>query len=401
MMQLKKRYFRPEDMLDTMNPPLLSIIIPCMNEEKTIGNCIEKALLTLKKEEINGEIIVSDNSNDSSREIAMDMGVKVVIPRNKGYGNAYFEGLRYARGDYFLFTDADDTYDLKEMLKFLKPLIAKEADFVIGTRLKGDIKPNSMPWLHRYIGNPLLTQVLNMLFKTKISDAHCGMRAITREAYDRLDMKSEGMEFASEMIIEAARKKLRIAEVPISYYPRLTPSKLHSWGDGWRHLRFMMLYNPTPFLFMPGFLVFLLGIFMTLALAMRGNVETTSLHSFILGSMLAVIGTQMIATGSYMKVYGIIHNKIDKTGITARLLDYHSLEVGLLFGIILLIGGIISGSGVIYKWISSGYGSLSEVGNAVISMVLAAIGIQIIFSALIISIFLLDKKENHENRLQI
>ncbi|MCZ7397256.1 MAG: glycosyltransferase family 2 protein [Candidatus Methanoperedens sp.] len=376
-----------------MSQILVSVIIPSMNEEKTIGSCIQKALLAFKTEGIDVEIIVSDNSTDMSREIAMSLGAKVVIPRNKGYGNAYFEGVRYSRGDLFLFADADDTYDLGEAPKLLEPLLTNKADLVIGTRLKGDIKPGSMPWLHRYIGNPFLTAVLNLLFNTRISDSHCGMRAITRKAYEKLDLKSEGMEYASEMIIEAARKKLRIAEVPISYYPRLTPSKLHSWGDGWRHLRFMMLYNPTPFLFIPGFLVFLLGVFMTSALAIRGNVETTGLHSLVLGSMLAVIGTQMIATDSYMKVYGIMHNKIDKTGITALLLDYHSLETGLLLGVILLIGGIVSGSGVIFKWISSGYGSLSEVGNAVIAMVLAAIGIQIIFSTLIISIFLLDTKD--------
>ncbi len=377
-----------------MSTPLVSIIIPCMNEEKTVGNCIQKAILTLKKEGLEGEIIVSDNSTDNSREIARRMGAKVVIPKNKGYGNAFLEGIRHARGEYFLLTDADDTYDLNEMPKFLKPLTAQEADFVIGTRLKGDIKKNSMSWLHRYIGNPLLTKVLNILFKTNISDAHCGMRAITKKAYEKLDMKSEGMEFASEMIIEAARKRLQITEVPITYYPRLTPSKLHSWGDGWRHLRFMMLYNPTPFLFIPGFLLFILGIFLTLTLSMRGNVETTSLHSLILGSMLAVIGVQMIATGGYMEVYGIVHNKIDRTGITAKLLNYHSLEAWLIIGIILFFGGIVLGSTVLLKWISSGYGSLSEVGTAVISMVLAALGIQIIFSALIISIYLLDSKDN-------
>ncbi len=377
-----------------MVTPLVSIIIPSLNEEQTIGRCIQKALLALKNEGIDGEIIVSDSSTDNSREIAMSMGAKVVIPRNKGYGNAYFEGIRYAKGDYFFFTDADDTYDLSEMPKFIKTLIAGETDLVIGTRLKGDIKKNAMPWLHRYIGNPILTKILNILFKTNLSDAHSGMRAITRKGYEKLDMKSEGMEYASEMIIEAARKKLRISEVPISYYPRQTPSKLHSWGDGWRHLRFMMLYNPTPFLSIPGFLLFLLGIFMIIALSIRGNVETKSLHSFILGSMLAIIGTQMIATGSYMNVYGIIHNKIDKKGFTAKLLDYHSLELGLLIGILLFFGGMISGSGVLYTWISSGYGNLYEVQNAVIGMVLAAIGIQIIFSTLIISIFLLEKKDN-------
>jgi len=380
-------------MLDTMSCPLVSIIIPCMNEEKTIGICIKKALSALGNEGLEGEVIIADNSTDNSREIAKELGAKVVIPKNKGYGNAFQEGFRHARGKYLIIADADDTYDLRELPKFLKPLIANEADFVMGTRFKGEIKKNSMPWLHRYIGNPILTGTLNSLFKLRISDAHCGMRSITREAYDKLEIKSEGMEFASEMIIEAARKKLRISEVSIAYYPRQTPSKLHSWGDGWRHLRFMMLYNPTPFFSIPGFLLLLLGIFMLIAISIQGNVETTSLHSLILGSMLALIGTQMIAAGSYMNVYGVIHNKIDRTGITALLLDYHSLELGLLIGIFLFIGGMISGSEVLLKWVASGYGSLSEVGTAVIAMMLAAIGIQVIFSALIISIFLLEKKD--------
>ncbi len=381
-------------MNDIMDEPTVSVIIPCMDEEKTIGKCIQKAWTALKNEGLDGEIIVSDNSNDNSREIAGQMGAKVVIPRKKGYGNAYMEGIRYAKGRYLLFADADNTYDLCEMPRLLRPLIEGRAEFVMGSRIKGGIKKGSMPWLHRYVGNPLLTWILNMLFHTRISDTHCGMRAITRDSYLKLDMKTEGMEYASEMIIEAARKKLRMTEVPVTYYPRITPSKLHSWGDGWRHLRFMMLYNPTPFLFIPGLLVFLLGLFMTIALLMRGNVETTGLNSFILGSMLVIIGTQMIATGSYMKIYGIIHNKIDKTGITAKLLDYHSLEIGLLLGIIILFGGIISGSGVIYKWVSSGFLELSEVGNAVIAMVLAALGTQIIFSTLIVSIFILDRKDN-------
>lgn len=381
-------------MLGSMGSPLVSVVIPCMNEEKTIGVVVGKALSILRQEGVDGEIIVSDNSTDNSREIARKIGAKIITPHKNGYGNAYLEAFRHARGTYFVLADADDTYDLREMPELLAPLLTGKADLVTGTRLKGEIKKNSMPWLHRYIGNPLLTGMLNRLFKTSLSDAHCGMRAITRDAYEKLDMKSEGMEFASEMIIEAARKKLRITEVPITYYPRQTPSKLHSWGDGWRHLRFMMLYNPTPFFYIPGLLLFLLGAFMTLALAIRGNVETTSLHSFILGSMLAITGTQMIATGSYMKVYGILHNKIDKTGWTAKLLDYHSLEYGLVLGILLFFAGMVLGSNIIFKWVSSGYGSLSEVGNAVISMVLAALGIQIIFSALIISIFMLEKKDN-------
>lgn len=377
---------------DITKIPLVSVVIPCMNEEKTIGRCIEKARASMAEQGFEGEIIVTDNSTDNSKEIAKSLGAKVVTPHSKGYGNAYLEGFSHAKGKYIVMVDADDTYDMSEMPGLIAPLISNTADFVIGNRLKGNIKKGSMPFLHRYIGNPVLTGTLNWLFKTRIGDAHCGMRAITKDAFEKLDLKSEGMEFASEMIIEAARKRLRITEVPIAYYPRLTPSKLHSWGDGWRHMRFMMLYNPTPFFYIPGLLLFLLGAFMVFTLAMKGNVETTSLHSFILGSMLAIIGTQMTSTGIFMKVYGMMCNKIEKKGLTARILDYHSLEMGLLVGVFLFFFGLVIGADVLLKWIYSGYGSLSEVGSAVVSMVFAALGIQIIFSSLIISIFMLGKK---------
>lgn len=379
-------------MSNIKNTPIVSIIIPCMNEENTIGECIQKALSTLKREGLEGEIIVSDSSTDNSRKIAQDMGVKVIIPIGKGYGNAYIESMKYVQGKYLLFTDADGTYDLNDIPKFIKPLMDKRADLVMGTRLKGDIKKGAMPWLHQYIGNPLLTGILNWLFNTNISDAHCGMRAITQDAYQKLDIKSEGMEYASEMVIEAARKRLRITEVPISYYPRLTPSKLHSWLDGWRHLRFMILYNPTPFLFIPGLLVFLLGVFMTVTMIMRGDIVTRGLHSFILGSLLAIIGIQMLSVGSYIQIYGIMHNKIDRNRITTLLLDYHSLEVGLIVGLILLSIGLILGVNIVYDWVSSNFGSLYQLRDAVIFMALISIGLQIIFSTLIISIFLLDNK---------
>ena len=383
-------------MSNIKNTPIVSIIIPCMNEENTIGECIQKALSTLKREGLEGEIIVSDSSTDNSRKIAQDMGVKVIIPIGKGYGNAYIESMKYVQGKYLLFTDADGTYDLNDIPKFIKPLMDNRADLVMGTRLKGDIKKGAMPSLHRYIGNPLLTGILNWLFNTNISDAHCGMRAITRDAYQKLDIKSEGMEYASEMVIEAARKRLRITEVPISYYPRLTPSKLHSWLDGWRHLRFMMLYNPTPFLFIPGLLVFLLGVFMTVTMIMRGDIVTRGLHSFIIGSLLAIIGIQMLSVGSYIQIYGIMHNKIDRNRITTLLLDYHSLEVGLIVGLILLSIGLILGVNIAYDWVSSNFGSLYQLRDAVIFMALISIGLQIIFSTLIISIFLLDNKNGKQ-----
>jgi glycosyltransferase involved in cell wall biosynthesis len=374
------------------NIPLVSIIIPCMNEEKTIGKCIIKALLVLRQEGLVGEIIVADSSTDNSRFIAKCLDAIVVIPKEKGYGNAYIEAIRQAKGKYLVLSDADDTYDLNEIPNFLKPLIEDNADLVMGNRLQGEIMKDSMPWLHRYVGNPVLTTTLNFLFGTHIHDSHSGMRAITRDAYDKLHLQSEGMEFASEMIIEAARKRLRITEIPITYYPRQTPSKLHSWGDGWRHLRFMMLYNPTPFFYIPGVLLFIFGAVMTAGLAATSSLEIIRIHSFILGSVIIIVGLQIIATGGYMNVYGIVQGKIDKKGLTAKVMDYHSLEVGLVIGIILLVSGMLLGASVVYKWISSGFGSLSEIKSAIISMILVAVGIQMALFALIVSVFILNKK---------
>ena len=369
--------------------PSLSFVMPSMNEEETIRICIEKAQYILKKYNIDGEIIVADNSSDRTAEIAVAMGAKVIGPI-KGYGNAYLKGLALAKGNYIAISDADNTYDLLELDKFLDPLMVGDADFVIGTRIKGDIKKEAMPWLHQYIGNPLLTEMLNFLFKTKISDAHCGMRAFTKEALEKMNLKTHGMELASEMVIEAAKCGLKIKEVPITYYSRRAPSKLNSFKDGWRHVRFMMLYRPVPFLYLPGAFVFILGFLITSSLLFTESAAYNRSHSFILGSMLLIIGGQTLATGGYMKTYGLIHGMYQVDKKSKKLLNYHSLEKELLLGSILLGLGIILGLKVAYTWIISGFGSLKEVESAVISMVLAAIGLQLIFSAIFISVMLLE-----------
>ncbi len=369
--------------------PSLSIVMPSMNEEETIRICIEKAQSIIKKYGIEGEIIVADNSSDRTPEIAASMGAKVIGPI-KGYGNAYLKGLAEAKGDYIAIADADNTYDLLELDKFLDPLMSGEADFVIGTRMKGNIKKGAMPWLHQYLGNPLLTGMLNFLFKTEISDAHCGMRAFTKEALNKMRLKTHGMELASEMVIEAAKCGLRIKEVPISYYSRRAPSKLRSFHDGWRHVRFMMLYQPVPFLYLPGAFVFILGFLITASLLLTESAAYNRLHSFVLGSMLLIIGGQTLATGVYMKTYGLIHGMYRNGTASKKLLSYHSLERELLGGSLILGFGLVLGLKVAYTWISSGYGSLKEIESAVISMVLAAIGLQLIFSAIFVSVMLLE-----------
>ena len=369
--------------------PSLSFVMPSMNEEETIRICIEKAQYILKKYNIDGEIIVADNSSDRTADIAVAMGAKVIGPI-KGYGNAYLKGLALAKGNYIAISDADNTYDLLELDKFLDPLMAGDADFVIGTRIKGDIKKEAMPWLHQYIGNPLLTEMLNFLFKTKISDAHCGMRAFTKEAFEKMNLKTHGMELASEMVIEAAKCGLKIKEVPITYYSRRTPSKLNSFRDGWRHVRFMMLYRPVPFLYLPGAFVFILGFLITSSLLFTESAAYNRSHSFILGSMFLIIGGQTLATGGYMKTYGLIHGMYQVDKKSKKFLNYHSLEKELFVGSIILGIGIILGLKVAYTWIISGFDSLKEVESAVISMVLAAIGLQLIFSAIFISVMLLE-----------
>ena len=374
-----------------MTEIFVSLVFPSMDEEDTIGICIDKAVTVFNKLGTNWEIIVADSSSDRTPEIAASKGAKVITPKKLGYGNAYLAGLSHAKGDVIVIADSDGTYDLSEMPKFLEPLIKGDADFVIGNRLGGEILKNAMPWHHRYIGNPLLTKILNRLFKIGISDAHCGMRAFTREAYEKMNLRTGGMEFASEMIVEAARKNLRIKEVPITYYPRITPSKLHSFSDGWRHLRFMMLYKPVPFLFVPGVLVFLLGLLLSLTMLLRGNVETSHLHSLIFGSILTIIGFQTIATGIYMKAYAAVHGLCEREGFIKKLLDYHSLEKEMIIGAALLLLGLAMGIKVLLTWISVGFGSLSEIENAVIAMVFAAIGIQTIFTAIFLSVLLLEE----------
>ena len=368
----------------------ISIVMPSMNEENTIGICIEKSLAVFDNYKLEGEIIVVDNSTDRTAEIARSMGA-IVIDSVKGYGNAYIAGLSRSEGDYIAIVDTDNTYDILELPKFFDLLISGDADFVIGSRLKGNIKKGAMPLLHQYIGNPLLTYVLNFLFKTRISDAHCGMRAFTRDALDKMNIKTRGMEMASEMVIEAADKGLRIKEVPITYYVRDAPSKLRSFQDGWRHLRFMILYRPMPFLFVPGAFVFLLGMFLTATIMLKGDVVDKRLHSFILGSMLLVIGSQILTTGIYMRAYSFVHGMYEREdGWVKKFLDYHSLEKELVAGGLVVATGLFLGASVVSTWIKSGYGSISEIEFAIMAMVFGAIGLQMIFMSIFLSVLMLD-----------
>jgi hypothetical protein len=242
-----------------------------------------------------------------------------------------------------------------------------------------------MPALHRYVGNPILTWVLNRLFSAGISDAHCGLRGITRDALYKLNLRSGGMEFASEMVIEAASRGLRIAEVPITYYPRRGDSKLNSFTDGWRHMRFMMLYRPGPFLLVPGLVALLLGLILAVVVYIEGG---SRMHSLILGGLLLIIGYQMLLAGMHFRAFGAAWGLSKSSGMK-KLISYHSLEKELLIGLALLAAGIVIGLVVLMRWRGAGFGALDAAQNAMVAMILTILGIQTIFSGMFISLLLL------------
>jgi glycosyltransferase involved in cell wall biosynthesis len=333
-----------------------------------------------------GEILVADSSMDETAKIAASCGSIVIKPEKLGYGNAYLTAFKEAKGDYIVLIDGDLTYDPEAMKEMLKLLQSGRFDMVMGSRLRGEILPGAMPNLHRYIGNPFLTWMLNRLFSAGISDAHCGMRAITREALQRLNLKSGGMEFASEMVIEAASRKLRIAEVPITYHPRKGSSKLHSFTDGWRHMRFMMLYRPRPFLLVPGLLALSLGLVLAAWVYLQGG---SRMHSLILGGLLLVIGYQMFLAGLYFDAFGAAYGLSDSAR-KRGLMSYHSLEKELLLGLLLLAVGVLLGVRILLSWGEADYGALDASQNAMIAMIFSILGIQTIFSGMFISLLLLS-----------
>lgn len=372
----------------------VSVILPALDEERTIGQCIEKIQKVFHDNIINGEIIVSDASTDRTAEIAQSLGAVVIQPVKKGYGNAYLEGFRHAQGRVIIIGDSDNTYDFSEIPKLLAPLKTGSADFIIGSRFNGTIHDGAMSPLHRYIGNPILTWMVNVIFHTHYSDTHSGFRAITREALDRLKLKTGGMEFASEMLVMASKEQLRIEEVPINYYPRLTPSKLHSFADGWRHVRFVLLMKPLPFIAIPGTVFSVLGLILMAFFYTQGDIESSHLHTFILGAIMVMGGIQVILTGFLMKTYSVVHGYERKSGLIELLMNYNNLEKFILVGTLLALIGILFGLSIFIRWISVNFGALSQISTAIISLVFIVSGIQIFLFAVFQSMMLLNENDN-------
>jgi glycosyltransferase involved in cell wall biosynthesis len=370
--------------------PDISIILPAMNEELTIGKCIERIHEGLARCSLTAEIIVSDSSSDRTPEIAERMGAKVIHPENRGYGNAYLEGFRHSGGAIIVIGDSDGTYDFTEIPRLIKPLF-EGADLVVGSRFQGTITKGSMPMLHLYIGNPLLMKILNLTFHTSYTDPHSGFRAIKRSAWESLNLRSTGMEFASEMLVMAALKGFNVAEVPISYGPRTAPSKLHSFADGWRHIRYLLLLKPIPFLALPGLLFSLIGMMLMVILSLYGEVNLLHLNSFILGAFFLIGGVQFLLTAGAIKTYSVVHGYDRKEGVSVFLMSYHNLEKLLVIGGVLIVAGIGLGSNIIIEWASSGYGVFTQFSEAVTALLLTIIGLQVILISIFVSMMLLNE----------
>jgi hypothetical protein len=364
----------------------VSVVIPCLNEADNIEQCIARASAVLGEHGLEGEVIVVDNgSEDGSGLLAERAGATVVHEPRRGYGSAYLAGFGAARGDYIVMLDADLTYDFGEIPQFVDRLDAG-AQLVIGDRMD-NIHPGAMPWLHRHVGNPLLTGILNAFFSTGVKDAHCGMRAVRREVLETLDLRSTGMEFASEMVIRATKRDLLIDEVPIEYHPRSGTSKLSTFRDGWRHLRFLLVHSPTHLFVIPGLVMAGLGALIAVAVLAEIDVlgRQWQLHALIGGALLMIVGTQVLALGLCAHAYGTYYMG-ERDPWFDRMRARFRLEHGLLLGAGVMFAGFAIGAVVIGVWIDRGFGALTDERWATLAATLFIVGVQIVFSSFLISI---------------
>ena len=373
----------------------VSVVMPCLDEEKTVGICVEKAIKVFKENNIDGEVIVADNgSTDNSVEIAKKAGARVVFEKRKGYGSAYLKGLSEAKGKYIVIADSDNTYDFLEIPKFLKLLMNDHYDFVIGTRLKGKIMPGAMPWLHKYIGNPILTKIFRTVFSANITDMYCGMRGFTREAMEKMDLRCIGMEFAPEMIIKALKNKLKMGEVPITLHPSIgRKPKIHSFRDGWRALRLIFLFAPNWLFMIPGAIFLVIGLLLIFAI-LNGPLVIGSMrfdiHPMIFGAFLSIIGLQTIIFGIQSKIYSRSIG-LENESKTLKFIDkYFTLEKGTVIGFAIFFIGMIILLYIFNTWLTVGF--VQQIKLMLIGMTLTAIGIQIIFSSWFLSMIGIEKK---------
>jgi glycosyltransferase involved in cell wall biosynthesis len=373
----------------------VSVVLPCLNEAETVGICVEQAIAALRTHRITGEVLVVDNgSTDGSAEIAQRAGARIISEPRRGYGNALKRGMHEAIGKYVVIADADGSYDLADVWRFVQAL-RDGSDLVMGSRRLGVIEAGAMPWLNRWIGNPVLSGMLNLLFNTRVSDAHCGMRALSREAFRRMQISTPGMELASEMVVKAVLAKMRIKEIPIRLRPdgrsRHGPH-LRPFRDGWRHLRFMLLLSPTYLFLIPAVLLMSLGITALAALSwgpVRIDGVGFDFHYMMLGSLFAILGFQILMTGLFAKTY----SHAMRLGSADRTLEFlkswFSLERGIIIGVVLFLAGFAVDARVLADWLEHGRRALNAIRPATVASTLMIIGAQTIFSSFFLSMLLM------------
>jgi glycosyltransferase involved in cell wall biosynthesis len=373
-------------------PADVSVVIPCLNEAKSIGFCVEKAMHAFRAAGLRGEVVVADNgSTDGSIEIAEKLGARVIRVEQRGYGAALRAGIAAAQGAFVIMGDADASYDFSEVPRFVEKW-KQGYDVVMGNRFRGEIKPGAMPWHHKYIGNPGLSALLNLFFHAGIGDSHCGMRGFTRAVYERMDLRSTGMEFASEFVIKAAQLGAKITEIPITLWPdkRGRPPHLRSFRDGWRHLRFMLLYAPNWLFLVPGGALMMVGLFLVFWL-LPGQRRIAAhvvldIHTMIFGVIFTLLGAQILSIGAFAKVFSYAerfdhHNTVS----LKRLLKRVKLEAGLLIGGIFFLSGLAGCARVTWQWAASGFGPLAEVRGVLFWSMWLFLGVQIIFASFFLS----------------
>lgn len=381
-------------------PVELSIIMPCLNEAKTIGICVKKALGFLEQYGVKGEIVIGDNgSTDGSKEIARNLGARVVDVAVRGYGAALMGAINAAQGKYIIMGDSDDSYDFTNLMPFLEKL-REGYDLVMGNRFLGGIKPGAMPFLNKYLGNPILSGLGRLFFRTKIGDFHCGIRGFSKEAVKKMDLQTTGMEFASEMVVKASLLNMRVCEVPTTLSPdgRGRPPHLRRWRDGWRHLRFMLLYSPRWLFLYPGLFLMLFGILISLWLLPSprkvGNL-VLDIHTLLYGAIAILIGYQIILFAVFTKVFAIAEGLLPPDERMNKAFKYIKLETGLLIGAILSVAGIAGSIYSVICWQKTGFGPLqpSEMLRMIIPSIIALmLGIQTIFSSFFLSVLGMKRK---------
>jgi glycosyltransferase involved in cell wall biosynthesis len=375
--------------------PLVSVVMPCLDEEEAVGGCVREALGALRLMGVPGEVLVVDNgSTDGSAQIAAAAGARVVREDRRGYGAAYQRGFGEARGRFLVMGDADGTYPFTEIPRFVDPLRADECDVVMGDRLGGDMAPGAMSWSHRWIGNPILSGMLRLFFHTGVSDSHCGMRAFTREAYERMNPRTTGMEFASELVVNALRSNLRIREIPIRYRPRLGESKLAGLRDAWRHVRFMLLFSPSYLFQLPALALLAVGMVLILALAggpreLFGRVW--DYHPLLFGCLAVILGYNLLLFDAIAKAFSMEAGFARPGRWLSRLLGVFRLERGLLLGGLALIAGLGLEAKIVFDWMRTGFRELMAVRGVVLGITGVILGLQTIFASFLLSLVQIER----------